>query len=69
MSDLPTIARNAALNCEAKKFAYRQAKDGFVVSFVIHPNDMPDALSTAAIGSRWVLAMVEIGDDEKPVRK
>ena len=26
---------------EAKKYAYRQTKDGMVVSFVIHPDDVP----------------------------
>jgi uncharacterized OB-fold protein len=68
MSDIPTIARAAALNCEAKKYAYRQTKDGVVVSFVLHPNDVPNELASSQIGTRYVLAMVEIGDDEKPVR-
>jgi hypothetical protein len=56
-----------AVHCEAKKVAYRQTKDGLVVSFVIHPNDMPDALAVAPLGQRYMLAMAAIGDDEKPV--
>jgi|SRR5215472_9041286 len=51
---------------EALKYALRQARDGLVVSFVIHPSDIPDALLLAPIGTRWVLAAVEIADDEQP---
>lgn len=66
--DLSTIAREAAINCEAKFYAFRKTKDGTIVSFVVHPQEVPDKLATANIGARFVLAMVEIGDDEKPKR-
>lgn len=56
-----------AIHCEARKAAYRQSKDGLVVSFVIHPNDMPDALAVAPLGTRYMLALAQIGDDEQPV--
>jgi len=56
-----------SMHCEARKIAYRQSKDGLVVSFVIHPNDMPDALAVAPLGQRYMLALAAIGDDEKPV--
>lgn len=58
--------RTVALNCEAKKHGYRQTQDGVVVSFVLHPQEVPDALAVAPLGTRYILAMVEIGDDEKP---
>ena len=54
-------------HCEAVKLSYRQTKDGLVVSFAIHPNDMPDDLATAALGTRYMLALAKIGDDEKPI--
>jgi hypothetical protein len=69
MTDAATIARENALSCEAKKHAYRQTQDGVVVSFVLHPQDIPDGLATAALGTRYLLALVEIGDDEKPVER
>lgn len=47
---------------EAIKYAYRQSKDGFVLSFVVHPSDMPDELATAAIGSRFMVAFASIPD-------
>lgn len=69
MTELSTIAREAAMNCEAKLYAFRKTKDGTVVSFVLHPTEMPDGLAIAEIGARFVLAMVEVGDDEKPVTR
>ena len=56
-----------SVHCEAKKISYRQSRDGLVVSFVIHPSDMPDELALAPLGQRYVLALAAIGDDEEPV--
>lgn len=56
-----------AVSCEARKASYRQSKEGLVVSFVIHPSDMPDALAVAPLGQRYMLALAAIGDDEQPV--
>lgn len=60
-------ARENAIQCEMVLYAYRKNKDGVVVSFVIHPNDMPAALAIAPIGARFVSALVMVGDDELPV--
>jgi hypothetical protein len=60
-------ARANSISCEMVKYAYRQTRDGIVVSFVVHPNDIPAALSTSHIGSRYVAVLVQIGDDEKPI--
>src|SRR5579859_3574881 len=62
-------ARANALPCEMVKYALRQTKDGIVVSFVVHPNDIPAALQTSHIGSRWMAALVQIGDNEQPVQQ
>lgn len=62
-------ARANSISCEMVKYAYRQTKDGVVVSFVVHPNDVPAELSTAHIGARYMVALVQIGDDETPVPK
>ena len=65
------MTMDTAIHFEGIKYAYRQSKDGIVVSFVVHPNDVPQQLSTSLIGSRYMVALVEIGDDEqpKPVKK
>lgn len=57
-----------AMSCELIKYAYRQNKDGVVISFVVHPNDIPAALQVSHIGSRWMAALVQIGDDETPIQ-
>jgi hypothetical protein len=66
MNNPATKARESSLHCEAKKHAYRQTQDGVVVSFVLHPQEVPDGLATASLGTRYMLAMVEIGDNEEP---
>ncbi len=53
-------------HCEAKKHAYRQTKDGIVVSFVLHPNEVPDDLALAPLGARYMLGLARVGDDEEP---
>ena len=68
MTTESTIARDAALSCEAKKHAYRQTQDGVVISFVLHPQEVPDGLALAPLGTRFSLVVVEIGDDEQPVK-
>jgi len=37
-----------------------------VISFVLHPNEVPDDLALAPLGTRYMLALVRIGDDEEP---
>ena len=56
-------------HCEAKLHALRKTQDGVVVSFVLHPNDIPDRLMLSNLGTRYMLAFAEIGDDELPKRK
>ena len=55
-----------ATHCEAKKHAYRQTKDGIVISFVLHPNEVPDDLALAPLGARYMLGLARIGNDEEP---
>ena len=52
---------------EAKKHAYRQTQDGVVISFVVHPNDLNAALAVAPLGTRYMVAVAQIGDDDQPV--
>lgn len=51
---------------EAKKHGWRQTQDGYVVSFVIHPQEIDAALAVAPFGTRYMLAFAEISDDDKP---
>jgi len=57
----------AALHFEGKKYTFRQARDGMVLSFLLHPDDMPVEMATSPIGTRYMVACVEINDVEEPV--
>lgn len=66
--NVATKARAAAVHCEAKKDGLRQTQDGlWRVTFTVSPLDMPASLMAARPGTRYLLALVEIGDDEQPV--
>lgn len=70
MTDIATFARNSALQLEVKKDGLAQRQDGrWQLKVIIHPNDMPAALSLAPMGTRYMAALVEIGDDEQPVNR
>lgn len=70
MTDLATIARANAYQVEARKHALRQQQDGcWILTLKVHSNDMPEDIMKAAMGQRYVCAMVAVGDDEKPIEK
>lgn len=56
-----------AFHVEAKLHAFRKTQDGVVVSFVVSPIDMPQALALDPLGTRYMLALCAIGDDERPI--
>lgn len=60
MTDLP------AVHFEGIKYSFRQSKDGIIISFVVHPHEVPASLSTSNIGARYMVALVEIDDNEEP---
>jgi hypothetical protein len=54
---------------EGKKIALKQTKDGIVMSLAIHPDDLPDELLRDFVGARYMVVMVRIGDDERPMER
>lgn len=63
-------ARNQALSLEAKKDALTQRQSGdWKISFTVQGIDMDPRLTQAAMGTRYAMVLVEIGDDELPVQK
>jgi len=52
---------------EAVKTALRQSKEGYVLSLAVHPDDLPGDLMRDFVGSRYVVVMVRLGDDEHTV--
>jgi hypothetical protein len=54
---------------EAKKVALKQTKDGIVMSLAIHPDELPEELMQDFVGARYMVVMVRLGDDEKPINR
>lgn len=68
MNAIADLARESALCVEAKKHALRQQQDGcWIMTLRVHQNDMPAEIMKAPMGTRYQLALVEIGDDEQPL--
>lgn len=51
---------------EAVKVSMSQTRDGIILRLAIHPNDVPQELVTSWVGSRYMVVMVELGDDDQP---
>ena len=60
--------RDSAISFEAVKTAIRQDRNGYTLILSIHPNDVPDQLLRSWVGSRYQVALVQIGDDERPFK-
>jgi hypothetical protein len=58
-----------ALTFEAVKTSVRQTKDGYHLTLVLHPNDVPKDLFTSWVGTRYICSLVQLDDQEKPVPK
>ena len=54
---------------EGIKTGLKQSKDGYVLTIAVHPVDLPDDLMRDFVGSRYVVVMVRLGDDEQPMSR
>ena len=59
--------RDAAVNFEAVKISMSQDRNGITLRLSLHPNECPPSLHTDWVGSRYMVAMVKLNDQEEPV--
>jgi len=52
---------------EGLKTGFRQNKDGYVLSLAFHPDDVPSELMKDFVGSRYMVVMVRLADDDTPM--
>lgn len=52
-----------AVHFEGAKLHLKQDSRGYVLSVLVHPNDVPIDLMLAPINTRYTIAMVEMADD------
>jgi hypothetical protein len=62
-----TEPRDAAVHFEGVKISLKQDKSGFILTVAIHPNDVPESLLRDWVGSRYMVAMVKMDDENRPV--
>lgn len=55
-----------SISFEAVKTSLNQNKDGIILRLAIHPNDVPTALIQDWVGSRYMVAMTRLGEDDTP---
>ena len=58
--------KELALNFEAVKVSMSQDKNGTNLRLCIHPDDVPQELHQHWVGSRYMVAMVKLNDEDKP---
>ena len=69
MTNLADLASANAISLEVKKDGLQQRQSGdWMLRLVFSSADYSDALGRAAMGARFACVMVEINDDETPVR-
>jgi len=61
-------AKDYTLSFEAVKTSFRQTKDGYHLTLVLHPNDVPQDLFSSWVGTRYQCAMVQLSDDDQPMK-
>ncbi len=60
--------RDAAISVEAKLAGHSKRMDGGLnLRFQVHPNDISPELRDAEIGTRYLIALVQLNDQEEPV--
>lgn len=55
-----------ALQFEALKVALKQDATGYVLTVKVHPDEIPEELLRDFVGSRYMVAMARLNDDETP---
>ena len=61
-----TDIRDVGINFEAVKVSMTQDKNGFNLRLCVHPDEVPDDLFRDWVGSRYLVVMVKIDDNDQP---
>jgi hypothetical protein len=59
--------RQSSLSFTAKKYAYRQSRDGFLLTLLLNPAEDLDRIAVADLGTPYGVAMHEIDDNDQPI--
>jgi hypothetical protein len=54
---------------EGVKAGLKQSKDGYILTLAVHPDEIPDDLVRDFVGSRYVVVMVRLDENEQPMQR
>lgn len=54
------------LQFEARKIALKQDRTGYVLTLVLHPDEIPEELLRDFVGARYMCVLARVQDDETP---
>lgn len=54
---------------EAVKVAIKQDKTGYILTLNIHPDEIDERIMRDFVGSRYMVVMARINDEEKPMNR
>lgn len=56
-----------SIQFEGVKTGLKQSKEGYMLTLAVHPDDLPEDLMRDFVGSRYVVVMVRLNDQEMPM--
>ena len=57
-------AEKNSVRAEVVKIGLTQGKEGHILKLVLHPNDLPRDIITDSLGSRYLMVLVRLNDDD-----
>jgi hypothetical protein len=61
-------AEKNTIQCEVVKIAMTQGRNGHVLKVAIHPNDLPKDLILDPLGTRYVMVLARLNDQDEVVQ-
>jgi hypothetical protein len=61
-------AEKNTVQCEVVKIAMAQDRNGHILKLAIHPNDLPKDLVLDPLGSRYVMVLAKLNDQDEVVQ-
>jgi hypothetical protein len=61
-------AKQNTLQCEVVKVAMAQDKNGHILKLSIHPNDLPNDLVLDPLGTRYIMVLARLNDQDEVVQ-
>ena len=61
-------AKKNTVQCEVVKIAMAQDRNGHILKLSIHPSDLPKDLVLDPLGSRYVMVLAKLGDNDEVVK-